>query len=630
MNTSIVHRFTLVSAASLAALVCSAGAIAAPSQQAVEVLGSRSAAATADLPARARAGSALLGVLDGRALSAPALELTLADGQKITAILQRVARDDAKGTQSWIGTFEDSPGSLVVLSKVNGVVTGYGNYKDQTLELVPAAGGRHLLFAVDGERLPKGDRVEKSTVGAAEVLSPSTTDYGTGGATTAATGAVVHDVLVVYTAAAASKWGASTLQSMIQNAIQAANQAYINSYANITVNMVGLQQVSMTESGSGMYATMGTLEKNTEVQDLRKKLAADMVVLVSQDSDYCGYAKLTKYFSNGVTTWWDANSIVYSSCLSNQTVAHELGHLQGLDHNRENTAYSGWYAYSYGYRVCASDGFRDIMSYACQTTSVPIVNVFSNPSVTYNGYATGISYEADPARSAETARTLNNTATTVANYMVSSSGTATPPASPSGLAVSSLAYNAVGLSWTDNATNESGFKVERSPDGVTYVEIASLGTDARSFTDVNVSAMSRYYYRVRAYNSAGASAYSNSVSATTPDVPPPPPAAPSSVAASNNGDGTAVVSWVVGSTTASSFDVRREKWDSRKSLWSGATTAATVPSSVTSIVDSTGTGTYRYFVRASNAGGASAYAGPANVTVTSSSGSKKVPPGKGR
>ena len=67
----------------------------------------------------------------------------------------------------------------------------------------------------------------------------------------------------------------------------------MNSYANITVNMVGLQQVSMTESSSGMHATMGTLVQNTQVQDLRKKLAADMVVLVSQDSDYCGYAKLT-------------------------------------------------------------------------------------------------------------------------------------------------------------------------------------------------------------------------------------------------------------------------------------------------------------------------------------------------
>lgn len=622
MNISIARRFVFASAASLAALLCSSGAMAAPSQKAVEVLGSRGPAVSADLPAHARAGSSVSGVLNGNALAARSIDLTLADGQTITATLQRVAIDDKKGTKSWVGTFEDSPGSLIVLSRTKGVVTGFGNYKDQTIELVPVAGGKHLLYTVDNKHLPKGDKVEKSTIGgAAELTAPTT--YGTGGATTAAAGSVVHDVLVVYTAAAAGKWGAATLESMIQNAIQAANQAYVNSFSSITVNMVGLQQVSMTESGSGMYPTMSTLEKNTQVQDLRKKLSADMVVLVSQDSDYCGYAKLTKYFTNGVTTWWDANSIVNSGCLSNQTVAHELGHLQGLDHNRENTAYSGWYPYSYGYRVCASNGFRDIMSYACPSASVPIINVFSNPSVTYNGYPTGISYETSPSTAAETSRTLNDTATTVAGYMVSSTSTATAPANPSGLAVSNVAYNSVGLSWSDNAANESGFKVERSPDGVTFAEIGSLGADARSFTDASVSRLSKYYYRVRAFNSAGASGYSNVVNTTTPDVPPPPPAAPTSVTAANNGDGTARVAWTPGASSAASFDVRREKWDARKGVWSGATTAATVPSSVTSIVDSTGAGSYRYYVRASNSGGASAYAGPSAVTVTSSSTSKR-------
>jgi hypothetical protein len=599
------------------ALAGTGGAMAAPAAKAVDVLTDGTPVLSGSLPARARADSAVSGVLNSAALSAPAIALTLADGQTITASLQRIAQDDRRGTRSWIGTFEDSPGSLVVLSKAKGVVTGYGNYKDQTFELVPAAGGRHVLYVIDPARLPKGDRAEKTSVGGTSTLSSSTTADATA-SSTSASGAVVQDVLLVYTAAAANRWGAATLQSMIQSAAQAANQAYINSYANITVNVVGLQQVSMTESGSGMYATMDTLVNNTEVQNLRKKLAADMVVLVSEDSDYCGYAKLTRYYTNGVTTWWDANAIVYSSCLSIQTVAHEMGHLQGLDHNRENTAYSGWYPYSYGYRVCAADGFRDIMSYACSSTNVPIINVFSNPSVNYNGYATGISYELDPSHSAENARTLNDTATTVAGYMVSGTTSgSTVPASPSGLTATSVAYNSVTLTWTDNATNESGYKVERSPDGVTFTEIASLGAGATGYADGSVSARSNYYYRVRAYNSAGASGYSNTVTVTTPDVPPQPPAAPSGVSASNDGDGTALVGWTPGSSSATSYDVMREKWNSRKSTWTNSTIAATVPASVTSIVDSTGSGTYRYYVRASNAGGSSAYAGPATVTVTS-------------
>ena len=269
------------------------------------------------------------------------------------------------------------------------------------------------------------------------------------------------------------------------------------------------------------------------------------------------------------------------------------------------------------------------MSYPC-STSVPRINSFSNPNVTYNGYPTGISYEANPSASADTARTLNNTAALVASYRVgTSSPSPTAPAAPSGLAVQSALYNKVTVGWTDNSSNEAGFKLERSTDGVTFTEIATLGADTRSFADATVPRVASYYYRVRAYNSVGASAYSSTVSATTPDVPPPAPVAPTSVAAGNNGDGTARVSWTVGATSATSFEVRREKLDSRKGTWTAATLAATVPASVLSVVDSTGAGTFRYSVRAQRRwslrirGSGDRYG---HVGTTTSG--KKVPPAK--
>jgi peptidyl-Asp metalloendopeptidase len=612
MKISLTTRLVSVAAVAALAMLQSAGVAAAP-RTGAPVLENAAPSTAVTIPARGKAQSAVLGTLNQKALSASGLEFTFADGQTATATLERVTRDDKKGTQSWIGSFEDSPGSLVVLSKAQGVVTGFGTYQDQTFELQPSKGGKHVFFTVDNTRLPQAaDPVEKSVTGGAELFSTTGLDDSGSVTTTGAAGAVVHDVLIVYTSTSAARWGAATLQSMIQNAVQAANQAYINSYANITVNVVGVKQVSMRESGSGMYATMGTLEKDAEVQGLRKSLYADMVVLVSEDSNYCGYAKLTKYFTNGVTTWWDANSIVYSNCLSNQTVAHELGHLQGLDHNKENTAYSGWYSYSYGYRRCTTDGFLDIMSYPC--SGAPKISVFSNPSVYHNGYPTGV------ANVADTARTLNETATTVAGYMVgSSASTTTVPASPSSLAASSVTYNSVSLTWLDNATNESGYKVERSLDGVTFTEIASLGAGTRNFTN-SVSASTRYYYRVRAYNSAGVSGYSNTVSVTTPSAPVPTalPSAPTSVAASNRADGSALVTWG-SATNATSYEVRRETWDSRKQVWGRSTIAGTVSATITSMIDTTNNGTYRYFVKARNSGGSSAEAGPAQVTVSGGS-----------
>ena len=162
---------------------------------------------------------------------------------------------------------------------------------------------------------------------------------------------------------------------MILNAVQAGNQAFRNSNVYITFNVVGLQQVSMTESGSGMGTTLTNLRDNPAVRSLRDKLAADVVVLVSQDSDGCG--KAGRWYPNGTV---DAYSVVYSICLSNQSLAHEIGHLQSIDHNREDGS-GGAYPYSFGYRVCTSNGFRDVMSYPCPSVNLARVLQHSNPSV---------------------------------------------------------------------------------------------------------------------------------------------------------------------------------------------------------------------------------------------------------
>lgn len=613
MNKARLARPASLAALATVAILQAAVATAAP-KPGTPVFNDRAAAAQAQLPALAKAQSGVIGTLNSAVMSASAIELTLADGSKVTARLQRVVRDDNKGVQSWIGTFDDAPGSSLVLSKAKGVVTGFANYKEKTLEVLPATGGKHVLYAVDSQRLPKSDDgMHKSVSGGAAELTTSGT-YGLGETALATGTSVVQDLLVVYTAASAATYSQATLESMIQSAVQSTNQAYQNSGVSITLNMVGLQQVAMSESGSGMQATLNSLKQNAEVRSLRDKLGADMVMLVSQDSDWCGYANLQITIYNGVTTT-DAYAITYSSCLSNQTLAHEVGHLQQLDHNRESsTGTSAAYPYSYGYRQCVTGGFRDIMSYSCSGATQLLQ--FSTPKLSYNGVATGIAYETDPSRAADGARSLNDTAIKVAAYKGAATSTATAPVAPSNLSTRSLAYNSVAIGWSDNSSNESGFKVQRSSDGVNFTEIASLGAGAASFNDTTVSARATYYYRVHAFNSIGGSAYSNVLSVTTPDVPSPPPAAPASVATANNADGSALVFWTDASSNEAGFEVRRETWNAKRSIWTNAMTVGTVPTNTTSLIDLTGNGTYRYSVRATNSGGASALVGPAPVTVT--------------
>jgi hypothetical protein len=424
----------------------------------------------------------------------------------------------------------------------------------------------------------------------------------------------VQDVLIMYTASAATAaGGVSAIQANIQSAVQAANQTYQNSGAYITMNMVALQQSPVSESGS-VKTTVQNFMSNSTVRSQRDKYGADVVVLVSQDSDYCGVARRAYTTVSGATST-DAYAVVYSGCLSNQSLAHEVGHLQGLEHNREDTTNVPDYPYGYGYRKCVTGGFRDTMSYPCPGLSMSRILNFSNPSVYYNGYPTGISYEIDPTHASECARALNNTATLVAGWRTASgSTTVAVPSAPTTLATTSVQSTKVSLTWADNSSNESGFQLERSGDGVSFTNIATLDANIHSATDVTVSASTTVYYRVRAYNSAGASAYSNTLRVTTPAVTLIP-AAPAGVTATKSGSGKATVAWADQSGNETGFDVQRARWDSATKKWSAATKVGTVGANMTRFVDAPGKGKFRYWVRSFDAAGASAYVGPAVLTM---------------
>jgi fibronectin type 3 domain-containing protein len=107
-----------------------------------------------------------------------------------------------------------------------------------------------------------------------------------------------------------------------------------------------------------------------------------------------------------------------------------------------------------------------------------------------------------------------------------------PPAAPSGLTANAVSCSQINLAWTDNSDNETSFKIERSPDGSAFSQIASVGANVTTYSDTTVSASTTYWYRVRAANSYGNSGYSNTASAATPACPVTLPAAPTNLTAS--------------------------------------------------------------------------------------------------
>jgi hypothetical protein len=77
----------------------------------------------------------------------------------------------------------------------------------------------------------------------------------------------------------------------------------------------------------------------------------------------------------------------------------------------------------------------------------------------------------------------------------------------------------IDLTWNDNSNapdpEESGFEIERSLDGSNWSNAANAGQNETSHTDTGLAPLTGYFYRARAFNGHGESAWSNTASATT-------------------------------------------------------------------------------------------------------------------
>jgi len=85
-------------------------------------------------------------------------------------------------------------------------------------------------------------------------------------------------------------------------------------------------------------------------------------------------------------------------------------------------------------------------------------------------------------------------------------------AAPSNLDGTPVGLKRIDLSWTDNSSGETGFKIERSNNGTKFSQIATVGAGVTTFSNTGLRRGKTYLYRIRAYNSTGNTPYSNTVS----------------------------------------------------------------------------------------------------------------------
>jgi endonuclease/exonuclease/phosphatase family metal-dependent hydrolase len=187
------------------------------------------------------------------------------------------------------------------------------------------------------------------------------------------------------------------------------------------------------------------------------------------------------------------------------------------------------------------------------------------------------------------------------------------PNPPSNLNLSVISPTQINLSWVDNSSNETSFRVERKTGvGGAYAEAGSTSANLTTFEDTTVAASTTYFYRVKARNASGDSTYLTEQSASTPAAGAP--SAPTNLILTGVSATQVDLSWTDTSATETGFKVERK-------TGAGGTYAEIVDlgANVTSYSDTavTGGNSYFYRVKAYNVSGSSAYCPEQSITTAS-------------
>jgi mannan endo-1,4-beta-mannosidase len=184
------------------------------------------------------------------------------------------------------------------------------------------------------------------------------------------------------------------------------------------------------------------------------------------------------------------------------------------------------------------------------------------------------------------------------------------PGVPGTPTVTGVTQTSVSLSWTPSSGTVTNYQIERAT-GATSTTFTAAGTSTTtSFTDTGRTANTTYRYRVRATNTAGNSAFSGIVNATTSGQTTQPPGTPGPITFTGTTSTGVTVNWGASTGTVTNYQVERAT-GATSTTFTQVGTATTTSFTNTGLTPNT---TYRYRVRANNSAGTSAYTAIANVT----------------
>jgi|GEM_PF-6656184 hypothetical protein len=265
-----------------------------------------------------------------------------------------------------------------------------------TYRLQFAGNGVYHVWKLNFDKTPNESEPLPSPVEPPRFIGPDDDDWipdGTGYAPRDGGGCgggnPVLDIMIVYTAQARTAiGGTSAMRAECALAVDHANTAFRNSAMATRMRLVYCNEVAYTETGNqdtDLSRLRGTSDGFMDgIHSIRDDVNADMVSLVNDTGSGLGYCP------GGTPTYAGSpfNTCKWTRVAATFTLAHECGHNLGGGHDVANGGACGP---SYGVGRLfgpASAGWCTVLAYP--TGTHPRVLYYSNPNVSFNGYATGV------------------------------------------------------------------------------------------------------------------------------------------------------------------------------------------------------------------------------------------------
>lgn len=131
----------------------------------------------------------------------------------------------------------------------------------------------------------------------------------------------------------------------------------------------------------------------------------------------------------------------------------------------------------------------------------------------FNGYLDNVEIFDNALSATDISQIINNT---LLQANATTSSLPALPTAPGSLVATAASSSEIGLTWSDNSANETGFRVYKSDDNNSnFALIATLPANTTSYSDANLFANATRFYKVTSFNVIGESAASNEASAQT-------------------------------------------------------------------------------------------------------------------